>query len=121
MLYFNPKNSEGSQEMLKGSKLYPEIIFSCWINYSSLKMNIAPSKYIIRNWNILSAARPGKGCYSSYCIPHLAWGLTHNAYSTNVCTVEHITVLFSDDNLFQGRRTLLYPFIERVACFPETV
>lgn len=70
-------------------------------------MNIAASKYIIRNWNILSAARPGKGCYPSYCIPHLAWGLTHNAYSTNVCTIEHVSVTFSDDSLFQGRRTLL--------------
>lgn len=103
--------------MLKGSKLNPKKIFSCRIIYSSLKSTSALSKHIIRNWIILSAGRLNEGCYSTSSVPHLAWSLTHYAYSTNVCTIQHISVTFSDDSLL-GKKN---PFIERMARFPEIV
>lgn len=57
--------------MLKGNKLYPEKIILSDYLFVFEKYH-TPSKNIIENWNILSAASSGKGCYSSECIPHLA-------------------------------------------------
>ena len=104
MLQVNPENSEGSKQVFKGNKLYLEEVFLA--GFSILKSIIAPPQNITRNWDILSATRPGKWCQSSQCISYMVQGLTHSIHSTDVYIIESLSITFSINHLSKERRTL---------------